>query len=225
MKHKELMALPMATHCDDCIGFHMKAAIRAGVTRTEVAETISVAISMGGGPACMYGAQRSPHAISWRRLSRQNSTNQTGKRKERSECPAPFLFVSLVPSGGDGNRVKSCKAKDGRKPHTKHRVSPLSVTRAFWRRNSWKSLIEIRMGGNLPMRLNGLISGTFRGNKKARPKLTGLCREDFDRPSDDHREHRSSGEPSDREHCEGFHVSVSQILADPILRVRCLMNG
>ncbi|MBV7378346.1 carboxymuconolactone decarboxylase family protein [Maritimibacter dapengensis] len=58
VKHKELMALAiaMATHCDDCIGFHMKAAIRAGVTRTEVAETISVAISMGGGPAYMYGA-------------------------------------------------------------------------------------------------------------------------------------------------------------------------
>ena len=59
VKEKELIALSIgiAKQCVDCIGFHIKAAIRAGATRDEVAETISVAIMMGGGPSFMYGAK------------------------------------------------------------------------------------------------------------------------------------------------------------------------
>lgn len=59
VKTKELMALSIGVikQCLDCIGFHVKAAIRAGATREEVAEAISVAIVMGGGPAMMYGAK------------------------------------------------------------------------------------------------------------------------------------------------------------------------
>lgn len=59
VKQKELIALSIgiATHCLDCIGFHCRAAIRAGATREEVAETISVAVMMGGGPSMMYGAK------------------------------------------------------------------------------------------------------------------------------------------------------------------------
>jgi alkylhydroperoxidase/carboxymuconolactone decarboxylase family protein YurZ len=47
----------VATHCDACIGFHVKAAIRLGATREEVAETIATCVYMGGGPALMYGAK------------------------------------------------------------------------------------------------------------------------------------------------------------------------
>ncbi len=56
-KHKELMCIVVGvmTHCADCIGFHMRAAIKAGATREEVAETIAVCIMMGGGPGYMYG--------------------------------------------------------------------------------------------------------------------------------------------------------------------------
>lgn len=59
VRHKELMciAIGIIRQCNDCIGFHVKAAIRAGATRDEVAETISVAMYMGGGPAYMYGAR------------------------------------------------------------------------------------------------------------------------------------------------------------------------
>lgn len=58
-KHKELQAIAIGIvkQCNDCIGFHMKAAIRAGATREEVVETISVAMAMGGGPAYMYGGK------------------------------------------------------------------------------------------------------------------------------------------------------------------------
>lgn len=58
-KHKELMALAIgiAKQCVDCIGFHVRAAIRAGATREEIAETISVCVVMGGGPSLMYGAK------------------------------------------------------------------------------------------------------------------------------------------------------------------------
>jgi AhpD family alkylhydroperoxidase len=59
VKNKELMALAIGIvrQCADCIGFHVKAAIRAGASKAEVAETVSVCIMMGGGPAYMYGAR------------------------------------------------------------------------------------------------------------------------------------------------------------------------
>ena len=59
VKTKELIALAIgvATHCDPCIGFHIKALHRLGATREEVAEAIGTCIYMGGGPALMYGAK------------------------------------------------------------------------------------------------------------------------------------------------------------------------
>ncbi|PWK62206.1 carboxymuconolactone decarboxylase family protein [Roseicyclus mahoneyensis] len=58
-KHKELIALAIgiSKQCNDCIGYHVKAAIRAGATRDEVAETINVCVMMNGGPGYMYGAK------------------------------------------------------------------------------------------------------------------------------------------------------------------------
>jgi AhpD family alkylhydroperoxidase len=60
-KTKELIALAVgvATRCDDCIGFHVKAALQQGATRAEVMETLAMAIYMGAGPSVMYAA----HAI------------------------------------------------------------------------------------------------------------------------------------------------------------------
>jgi len=59
LKHKELIALSIGIvrQCADCIGFHVQAAIKAGASKQEVAETVSVCILMGGGPAYMYGAR------------------------------------------------------------------------------------------------------------------------------------------------------------------------
>lgn len=58
-KQKELMALAIgiSKQCMDCIGFHTQAAIEAGATRAEIAETVSVCVMMGGGPALMYGTK------------------------------------------------------------------------------------------------------------------------------------------------------------------------
>jgi len=58
-KTKELIALSIgvATHCKGCIGFHVKALIALGVTREELAETLGMAIYMGGGPSLMYAAE------------------------------------------------------------------------------------------------------------------------------------------------------------------------
>jgi AhpD family alkylhydroperoxidase len=54
-KTKELMALAIgiAVHCDGCVA---KMAHQHGATREEVAETVALAIYMGGGPAAVYGA-------------------------------------------------------------------------------------------------------------------------------------------------------------------------
>jgi len=60
-KSKELIALGIAValRCDDCIGFHVKAALQQGASREEVLETLGMAIYMGAGPAVMYAS----HAI------------------------------------------------------------------------------------------------------------------------------------------------------------------
>jgi AhpD family alkylhydroperoxidase len=58
MKVKELMSLAIgiAVHCDGCIAYHVHDSLKAGATRQEVVETISVALMMGGGPASVYAA-------------------------------------------------------------------------------------------------------------------------------------------------------------------------
>ncbi len=55
-KFKELIALgiAVAVRCESCITFHVHDALKAGATRTEILETLGVAIMMGGGPAAMY---------------------------------------------------------------------------------------------------------------------------------------------------------------------------
>ena len=57
-KVKELMALAIgiAVHCDGCVAYHTKMAHQHGASRDEVAETVAVAVYMGGGPAAVYGA-------------------------------------------------------------------------------------------------------------------------------------------------------------------------
>lgn len=57
-KTKELIALAIgvATRCDGCIGFHMEALVKLGVSRSEVEEALGMAVYMGGGPALMYAA-------------------------------------------------------------------------------------------------------------------------------------------------------------------------
>jgi AhpD family alkylhydroperoxidase len=57
-KTKELIALALgvAVRCDACIGFHVQALVRLGVTKAELEEALGMAIYMGGGPSAMYSA-------------------------------------------------------------------------------------------------------------------------------------------------------------------------
>ena len=52
-KTKEPVALgiSVAIRCDDCIAFHVKAALDQGATRDEVLETLGTAIYLGAGPS------------------------------------------------------------------------------------------------------------------------------------------------------------------------------
>lgn len=56
---KELIALAIgiSSRCDACIGFHVKALIRLGVTREQLMETLAICTYMGGGPSLMYAAE------------------------------------------------------------------------------------------------------------------------------------------------------------------------
>ncbi|WP_416881629.1 carboxymuconolactone decarboxylase family protein [Marivita sp.] len=58
-KAKELMAfaISIAIRCEDCIVFHLRAALSHGASREEVIEAISVAVEMGGGPSVVYGGR------------------------------------------------------------------------------------------------------------------------------------------------------------------------
>ena len=57
-KTKELIALAIgvAVRCDDCIAFHVKAAVDHGASREEILETLGMAIYMGAGPSAMYAS-------------------------------------------------------------------------------------------------------------------------------------------------------------------------
>lgn len=56
---KELVAVAIAVHqgCGDCILFHVANAIHHGASREELAEVLSVAIEMGGGPSAVYAGR------------------------------------------------------------------------------------------------------------------------------------------------------------------------
>lgn len=56
-KHKELIALAISVvkECDGCIASHARGAARHGASPDEVAEALSVALLMDGGPATVYG--------------------------------------------------------------------------------------------------------------------------------------------------------------------------
>jgi AhpD family alkylhydroperoxidase len=58
-KVKELIALGIAVsvRCDGCMPTYVHDALKAGASRQEIAETIGVAIMMGGGPSVMYGCE------------------------------------------------------------------------------------------------------------------------------------------------------------------------
>ena len=56
---RELISLAVAvtTRCDGCITTHVDAAIKAGVSREEIAEALGVAIAMNAGAALVYSAR------------------------------------------------------------------------------------------------------------------------------------------------------------------------
>ena len=57
-KYKELMAIAVAltTQCSYCIELHRQAAVKAGVTEQELAETIHVAAALRAGAAITHGS-------------------------------------------------------------------------------------------------------------------------------------------------------------------------
>ncbi|MDR0578451.1 MAG: carboxymuconolactone decarboxylase family protein [Candidatus Accumulibacter sp.] len=58
-KTKELIALALgvAARCEGCVAFHAQTLAKVGATREEVAETLGVAVLMGGGPSMMWAAE------------------------------------------------------------------------------------------------------------------------------------------------------------------------
>ncbi|MET1255726.1 carboxymuconolactone decarboxylase family protein [Aliikangiella maris] len=61
-KYKELMALAIAltTQCPYCLEVHKKAALQAGVTPEELAETVFIATALRAGAALTHGTHLVP---------------------------------------------------------------------------------------------------------------------------------------------------------------------
>ena len=55
-KHRELInvALAVSAQCEWCIALHVKGALGAGASKTEILEAAMQAVLMHGGPALMY---------------------------------------------------------------------------------------------------------------------------------------------------------------------------
>lgn len=68
VKTKELVALAIgvAVRCAPCITYHAKAAVKAGASDAEIAESVGMAIYMGAGPSVMYAAQALEATGQWR---------------------------------------------------------------------------------------------------------------------------------------------------------------
>jgi AhpD family alkylhydroperoxidase len=74
-KTKELIAIAIsvAVRCDDCIGFHVKAAYDQGASQEEVTEALAMAIYMGAGPSVMYAT----HVLdAYAQFANQNAKSQ-----------------------------------------------------------------------------------------------------------------------------------------------------
>lgn len=55
VKEAAALAISVVKHCDGCIGYHARAAARAGATEEVVAEMLAVALLMDGATATVYG--------------------------------------------------------------------------------------------------------------------------------------------------------------------------
>ena len=58
-KTRELIAIAVAValRCDGCIAVHAADALKAGATKSEVAEALGVAVSIGAGAALVYSTR------------------------------------------------------------------------------------------------------------------------------------------------------------------------
>ena len=54
VKEMTAVAIAVANGCEGCIAYHARAAVRHGAQPNEMAEMLSVALLMGGGPASVY---------------------------------------------------------------------------------------------------------------------------------------------------------------------------
>jgi AhpD family alkylhydroperoxidase len=48
------VAVAVTTRCDGCITFHTEAAVKAGASKQEIAESLAVAMAMNAGAALIY---------------------------------------------------------------------------------------------------------------------------------------------------------------------------
>ena len=85
------LAIGIAVHCDGCVAYHTKMAHQHGATREEVAETVALAVYMGGGQRQCTEEVRCAHTIS---LPAQNRNILVGEQEARHTdriTPEPLI--------------------------------------------------------------------------------------------------------------------------------------
>ena len=55
--HVSVLLIGVALRCEDCIAYHVRRCLRAGVSRDELVEGLTVAAQMAGGPGLAYASK------------------------------------------------------------------------------------------------------------------------------------------------------------------------
>ena len=92
-KTKELIAvgISVAIRCDDCIGFHVKAALEQGASQQEVTEALATAIYMGAGSSVMYAT----HALDAYAQFANPNTSASSTSRDTGASGAPSAAQKL----------------------------------------------------------------------------------------------------------------------------------
>ena len=95
-KDKALMALGISIYakCDGCISMHANDALENSATTDEIIETIGTAITMGGGPAVVYGTKAFEVFKEFEREKQKGK--QKGKQKVKQKVEEELKQEELI---------------------------------------------------------------------------------------------------------------------------------
>jgi len=137
------------------------------------------------------------------------------------------LFL-LVGSGGNRHGIKRSKAEYGSNPETKHESFPVVLHRNFLSHFAPLVIDPDQLARKIAYETQGLVWRS--ASVPVWPRFPTRPDFAFTRPatppvSHDQGQHRTGCDPTDGEHCKGFHIIVSQDHLTPSMAGSFSRNG